>query len=291
MYNILKESNPENIVTAPIGAVFSRVGDTFFLKVGSKLTKLNITKRRFALQYQSEIWFNFLTEDIIGFEKENETWIKSFGTGKTGWTFVSNDSFLSESSDIPSLLINGSFEDGLNGWTVLFETGSTGIVQTYTGSYTNDFPVSGAFNPPSGEHAVITDQGDPTTSVLYQDFYVPPVVNHASISFYYAILTYANQWVVGPNMDYAGPPNQYASIDIMNTVADPLSIASVDGILVNLYTTQVSDPLFSDYQKLTFDITSFLQNCLGQTMRFRAAQVDNMAPLLLGLDEVVLTIN
>jgi hypothetical protein len=293
MFNILKESSPENVVAAPVGAMFSRSGETFILKVGEKVSILDITKRRFALKYQNEIWYNSLTEDIIGFEQENETWIKTSGTGKTGWSFVSNRSLLAQPVAVQSLLINPSFEDGLNGWTVLYETGSGGEVYTYSGSI--NYPYEGAFTPPSGDHAVLTNQGGPTTSVLYQDFFVPHVVNNASISFYYAVYNTADFWAVGSNMDFVGlggpPPNQFASIDIMNTVADPLSLTSLDGILVNFYTSQESDPLFSDYQKLTFDITSYLQDCLGQTMRFRVAQVDNMNALLVGLDDVILTIN
>lgn len=298
MYGILPQSNPENIVSAPAGAMFMRKKDSFYLSSNGNITELSLSKKAFALPYKSKAWYPTLKEEVISFATDSETWIKKSGNGKTGWSFLTNKSAFAEQIGIQSLLNNPSFEDGLNGWTVLYETGSEGDVFTYSGSYTNNLPYSGAFNPPSGDHAVITDQGGPTTSVLYQDFFVPHVVNNASISFYYAVFNTADFWAIGSNMDFVGlytgpggpPANQFASIDIMNTVADPLSLASIDGILVNLYTSQESDPLFSDYQKLTFNITSYLQNCLGQTMRFRAAQVDNMNVLAFGLDDVCLVI-
>lgn len=283
----LNQSSPENVINAPFGSIFTRQGDKFFLISNGSRSQLSLPKKSFATQYKNEIWYPTLKEEVITFATDSETWVKKSGSGKTGWVFITNKSVFARQLPIPSLLINPSFEDGLNGWTVLFETGSDGGVFTYTGSYTGDFPYSGALNPPSGEHAVITDQGDPTTSVLYQDFFVPSVVNHATISFYYAIINAADHWAVGPNLDFDGPENQYATIDIMSPSADPFGLGDV---LVNLYTTQETDPLFSDYQRVTVDITSHLQNCLGQTMRFRAAQVDNMAPLHFGLDEVSLII-
>jgi hypothetical protein len=292
MYGVLPQSSPENIVSAPVGAMFMRKGESFYLSSNGTTTELPFTKKAFALQYKSKVWYPTLKEEVISFSTDSETWIKKNGNGKTGWSFLtSKSSIIEELPFVPreSLLINPSFEDGLNGWTVLYETGSDGDVFTYSGSI--GAPYSGSFTPPSGDHAVLTDQGGPTTSVLYQDFDVPSVVNNASISFYYAVWNGADNWVIGPNLEYAGPDNQFATIDIMNTVADPLSIASIDGILVNLYTSQVTDPLFSDYKKLTFDITSYLQDCLGQTMRFRVAQVDNLNPLLVGLDDVILRIN
>ena len=300
MYGVLPQSSPENIVSAPVGAMFMRKGESFYLSSNGTTTELPFTKKAFALQYKSKVWYPTLKEEVISFATDSETWIKKSGNGKTGWSFLtSKSSIIEELPFVPreSLLINPSFEDGLNGWTVLYETGSMGDVFTYSGSI--GYPYSGSFTPPSGHHAVITDQGGPTTSVLYQDFYVPSVVNNASISFYYAVYNTADFWAIGSNMDFVGlytgpggpPANQFATIDIMNTVADPLSLASIDGILVNLYTSQESDPLFSDYQKLTFNITSYLQDCLGQTMRFRAAQVDNINVLAFGLDDVILTIN
>lgn len=285
----LNQSNPNGIVTAPQDSIFTREGDKFYLMAYGQERELPVSKKSFALPYKSEIWYPTLTEESITFKNANESWIKLNGDGKTGWSLLSNKTTFAKQVGVKSLLENSSFEYGLNGWTVLFETGSDGDVFTYSGSI--NYPYEGAFAPPSGDHAVITDQGGPTTSVLYQDFVVPNTVNRATISFYYAVLNDAEFWAVGPDLHFVGlggpPLNQYARIDIMSPDADPLG---VDGILVNLYKTQESDPLFSDYQLVSFDITSYLRSCTGETMRFRAAQVDNMNPLLFGLDDVSLII-
>ena len=86
----LNQSSPENVIKAPKGSVFSRVGDKFYLTVGGTTTKYETTKKAFALQYKNEIWYPTLNDETITFATSGETWIKKgAGDNKVGWTQLS----------------------------------------------------------------------------------------------------------------------------------------------------------------------------------------------------------
>ena len=94
----LEESNPENIVSAPVGSMFLRDNNNFFLLSNGKLQSLQILKSSFSIHYINKIWFHTLKEETITFKNEKELWIKKSGQGKTGWKFVSNKSIEAEQS-------------------------------------------------------------------------------------------------------------------------------------------------------------------------------------------------
>jgi outer membrane biosynthesis protein TonB len=97
----LEESSPENIVSAPIGSMFLRDNNNFFLLSNGKLESLQILKSSFAIHYRNKIWFHTLKEETITFKNEKELWIKKTGQGKTGWEFVSNKSIEAEQYESP----------------------------------------------------------------------------------------------------------------------------------------------------------------------------------------------
>jgi hypothetical protein len=97
----LEESNPENIVSAPVGSMFLRDNNNFFLLTNGKLQSLQILKSSFAIHYRNKIWFHTLKEETITFKNEKELWIKKSGQGKTGWEFVINKSIEAERSTSP----------------------------------------------------------------------------------------------------------------------------------------------------------------------------------------------
>jgi hypothetical protein len=249
---------------------------------------LNISKKALVRSDYTNASFPTLDEDIISFSTPHETWIKARGTGKTGWSFLSNKSAGVQPIEPGSVLINSSFEDGLTGWTELSETGSDGDFIPYSGSQGGDvgiFP-----NPPSGHHAVISSQGGPCSTVIYQDFNVPNLVNRAYVSFYYAMQNFAEVWEINPTLSYnIESPNQHATVDIMTTSADPFSMDEGD-VLYNLYASKNTDPYYSDYQKVTIDITDFLKQHTGETLRFRIGEVDNVFYQYFGIDDVNLVI-
>ena len=55
---------------------------------------------------------------------------------------------------------------------------------------------------------------------------------------------------------------------------------------MNAYRTQPGDPLVSGYNTITVDLTSLLQANVGETLRLRFAEVDNLLFLNVGLDQV-----
>jgi PEP-CTERM motif-containing protein len=186
------------------------------------------------------------------------------------------------------LITNGGFEAGLSAWTKLDQVGSEGTfsLQTGTLSPVNLFAVPA---PPGGTRAAMTDAEGPGSHVLYQDFIVPSILagpyfisfslyinnNHGSPAFFTPAL-----------LDFATPTlNQQARVDIIRPSADPFSVAAGD-ILQNVYQTTAGNPLVSGYNSILIPVTPLLQANLGQTLRLRFAEVDNVAPFNLGVDNV-----
>jgi hypothetical protein len=64
----------------------------------------------------------------------------------------------------------------------------------------------------------------------------------------------------------------------------------VSDVLLNLYRSQPGDPLVSGYNTITADLTSFLSTHLGETLRLRFAEADNVQVLNAGLDRVSLVV-
>jgi hypothetical protein len=83
-------------------------------------------------------------------------------------------------------------------------------------------------------------------------------------------------------------PNQQARVDIITTTANPFSVAPAD-VLLNVFQTQVGDPLISGYTMQTTDLSAFLAGHQGQTLRLRFAEVDNQGNFQFGVDRVVLS--
>src|SRR4051794_33472577 len=80
------------------------------------------------------------------------------------------------------ILLNGSFEPNLAGWTTANQPGSDGafLLQMGTTSPTTGISVPA---PPAGTHAAMTDSEGPGSHALYQDFVVPNIVGVATLSF------------------------------------------------------------------------------------------------------------
>src|SRR4029077_5064920 len=88
------------------------------------------------------------------------------------------------------------------------------------------------------------------------------------------------------SLDFSTPAlNQQARVDILTTTVDPFSVAAGD-VLLNLYQTKVGDPLISGYNTITTDITALLAAHVGETLRLRFAETDNVSPFQLGVDNV-----
>ena len=82
-------SNPNNIVSAPVGAYFFRDHKTYYISFGGDITQRGIPSRSFGLENQYRIWFPTITEANITFANPYELWYKtSDNGGDTGWIFV-----------------------------------------------------------------------------------------------------------------------------------------------------------------------------------------------------------
>jgi hypothetical protein len=187
------------------------------------------------------------------------------------------------------ILTNGGFEAGLAGWTRADLAGSDGtfVVQSGTTSPVNGDPVPA---PPAGTRAAMTDALGPGSHVLYQDFVVPSVLNPTD-SFIRFDLFIGNRapFFATPSpasLDFGiNAFNQQVRVDLMKGGTDPFSVSSTD-VVQNLYQSKPGDTLVTGYRTLGADVRSSLLSNLGQTLRLRFTEVDNVGPLQLGVDNV-----
>ena len=100
-----------------------------------------------------------------------------------------------------NLIVNGSFESGLSGWTTVDQFGSEGTFYVQSG---NTAPISGSPVPvpPDGSNAAMSDAFGPGAHVLYQDF--TPVAAQAGVFFWRStflwgispvIFTFTTHWI------------------------------------------------------------------------------------------------
>ncbi len=188
-------------------------------------------------------------------------------------------------------ITNGGFESGFAGWTIADQLGSDGTfsVQSGTASPLNADPVPA---PTEGTQAAMTDAFGPGSHVLYQDFVVS--AGSATLSFELFIGNRAGLFAIPPSgsLDFALTSqtgsetlNQQARVDIMIAAADPFSVAAGD-VLENLYQTQDGDPPVSGYATISRDLSALFAANIGNTLRLRFAETDNLGPFQLGVDNV-----
>jgi hypothetical protein len=187
---------------------------------------------------------------------------------------------------------NGSFESGLTGWTVVNQLGSDGTFGLQTGTLS---PASGTTvpAPPAGLSAAMSDSQGPGSHVLYQDVVVPggPIAS-ATLSFNVFVGNRATAFFIPApaSLDFSTPAlNQQARVDLMLNTADPFSVAPGD-ILFNAYQTAITDALVSGYSNFSLDVTGLLSVQLGNTLRLRFAEVDNVFGFQFGIDNVSLSV-
>jgi hypothetical protein len=188
------------------------------------------------------------------------------------------------------LISNGGFETGLSDWTTADQLGSDGTFFNQTGT-TSPFLGNPVPAPPEGTRAAMTDAGGPGSHLLYQDFVVPASVPSASVSFALFLNNMDVAFRPAADLNFATPAlNQQARVDIVtSTAADPFSVSGSD-VLLNLYQTQVGDALVSGYNTVELDITGLLQAHLGETLRLRFAEVDNVNIFNMGVDHVTIQV-
>ncbi|MFO0953305.1 MAG: PEP-CTERM sorting domain-containing protein [Isosphaeraceae bacterium] len=186
------------------------------------------------------------------------------------------------------LIVNGSFELGFNGWVRADQAGGDGTfsLQTGTASPINGLPVAA---PPAGLTAAMSDGGGPGSHVLYQDFVVTSAPTNQNLLTLQLFISNSAQnffTPAGGTLDFSVAAfNQQARIDIMKGGTNPFSVAAAD-VLQNIYQTKAGDPLVSGYSTIKADLTAVLAANVGQTLRLRIAEVDNVNLFNLGVDAV-----
>jgi hypothetical protein len=192
---------------------------------------------------------------------------------------------LSQSASALPVLTNGDFESGFIGWSRADQLASDGTFFQQSGT---NSPVNGDAvpAPPGGNLAAMTDAGAGGSHLLYQDFLIGPPITSATLKFDLYIGNRAGLFAAPATLDWAiNAFNQQFRVDILTGSADPFSILAGD-ILASIYQTQDTDPMESGYDSLSFDITSVVNAHLGQSLRLRFAEVDNIGPLQVGVDNV-----
>lgn len=184
-------------------------------------------------------------------------------------------------------IINGDFEDGLNGWMTADQAGGDGSFFAQTGTTS---PVSGETvpAPPQGTQAAMSDGLGPGSHVLYQNFTIGSHYFTPVLSFELFMGNRAQDYYT-PNpttLDFSiNGFNQQVRVDIMTVGSDLFSVSNSD-VLLNLLQTQSGDTLVNGYTPYSFDLGTFFAAHAGETVRLRFAETDNAAGLQMGVDRV-----
>lgn len=176
-------------------------------------------------------------------------------------------------------VVNGNFENGLDGWTVTDEPGSSGSWLTYVGTTPPNSPNTA---PASIGTSAIADMTGETSTAITQDIFLPAGESHfLDLRFWYQ--NYASWFIPSPlSFSTADAPNQNFVIDVIKPTADPFTANPAD-ILSKVTITDGSQPTSSNgWIGGGAELSAFA----GQTVRLRAVDVNTENFLLAGLDEV-----
>ena len=176
----ITQSNPENIIAAPVNSIFSRTGEKLFLISGNNKTQLSISKKAFAYNYRNEIWYPTLKEENITFAQYAETWIKRHGDAKTGWEFLTYKGV--GAVQIPVEILGNVVKIAAGYYFSLFLTSNGdlwGSGENWAGQMglgNSDNPVSASFITSSvadifagGNHSLFIDKSDSLWGMGYND--------------------------------------------------------------------------------------------------------------------------
>jgi len=190
-----------------------------------------------------------------------------------------------------SLLLNGGFEGGFANWTVanLFPDFGDGSFYLQSGTTSPQAFVT-VPPPPEGSFAAMTDSFGPGAHVLYQDFVVPTGTTTGSLSFQYFLNNGADDFHIPNTLDWSTPVlNQRARVDILTAAAPIFSVAPADVLFFSQ--TEPGDFLVEGYVTFLVDISGVLSANVGNTLRLRFSEVDNVGPFNLGIDAVSIVTN
>lgn len=180
------------------------------------------------------------------------------------------------------LVENGDFEAGdFEGWSTDNLTQCEGNWLVYSGSVTpaTSNPI---LPPPSGDFAAVTDEllGQSCSLLLYQDIEVPEGAGEVLCSAVVYVRNSIPEYIIGNGLELSPNKNQQYRVDLMDPEAPLYDVGA--GVIENLFQTVEGDPQSIGYTTLEFDLSGFA----GQTVRLRAASVNNEGQLFSAIDEV-----
>jgi hypothetical protein len=194
---------------------------------------------------------------------------------------LSNDTASSGEVSVAARVPNGGFETGdFNNWNVANRPNVLGDWFVYEGTQS---PLSGSSiaEPPRGEFAATSDQDDPGSHVLYRDIHLRAGKEH-ELSFYLYYCNRADRFFTPRTLDFdLDKANQQYRVDLLKPNTSPFTLRR-DGILAEIFRTEVGDHLTLEPMLMTFDLTPYA----GQTVRLRFAEVDNQGPFQASVDQV-----
>lgn len=178
-------------------------------------------------------------------------------------------------------LINGDFEDGTTGWTLVNEGNANPITLTSGTTVTSAGTTNASL---TGDSYVYTSQTGEGRSILYQTFTVGSGTN--KIFFDVSIKNNAAAFTTPNTLAYSGEGNnQQARFDILRTGSVITSMDPAD-IIVAAYRTDVGDSTNQNWTTVEVDLTAALAAYAGQDVILRYAQVDNQGYFNLALDNI-----
>jgi len=177
-------------------------------------------------------------------------------------------------------LINGTFEDGLTGWTTTVNGLAKPVV--ITSGVTNTS--AGTLQPSlTNDNYAYTSQNGPGSSFLTQTFEVQSGTNkiYADIT----VINNAADYHTPNTLDYTVNPNQQARFDILRPGASLTTMDPAD-IIATGFQTLPGDPTTQAWRTVEIDATGQLAAYVGQNVIFRFSQVDNQSFFNLAIDNV-----
>ena len=179
------------------------------------------------------------------------------------------------------IIINPGFETAdFSGWIESTTGGGwLGIMSGMTTPNTGH-PFSA---PTEGTYAAVYDPAFIGNGILYQNIYVPRGYTSVSFSADIYVENKAIDYYDGSGFD-SGVTNQKARFDIIDPTFPIDDIGA--GVLANLFITNAGDGNSISPIKINMDLTPYA----GQTVRVRLGVVATVGPLLVGLDNIQITV-
>lgn len=184
-------------------------------------------------------------------------------------------------------LINGDFEAGLAGWTVVDQVGGSG--SWFSDAPGTTTPLSGfATSPngglPHGSLYAVSDQTGPGSHALIQSFTIAAGVTTAILSWDMFINDQSGAGPLGTGLDYNVFPTQIGRVDILSAAAGALDVGA--GVLQTCFIGSTPSPggVPNDFATQACDISAIVAG--GGTFQLRFAETDNQSFFNMGIDNV-----